>query len=272
MKTGRGRYWLLLVFIVALGVLIPPMVQADEGTDASATVSTQDQENDDKDETMFYAFLEADNSQSHGPLLEMLKGRVGVQNLLQPHTKIERKFRPMMQWRRWADKRQRFFPSFLFIFGLSFLYWFVMPGIMQSSAEECKSSYWKSFGTGVLLATIVLSLMRSVFVSQFGWPFGIVLAGTSQAAMLAGLAVAIYNFGHSVILLSGLKRLHFFSSRPKLLRACDIFAGAFLSALILQIPGGGLLPRIGTRLLALFALLGVGAICRVLKKRQSYVA
>ena len=251
-------------------MLAPPVVNADDDSaNSHASVSSQQDNAEEKDETMFYAFLEADNNQVHGPLFEFFKSRPGMERFVNPRSKIERKFRPMMQWRRWADKRQRFFPALLFVFGISFLCWFIMPGTMQAAAEECKMTFWKSFGTGLLLATIVLSLMRSVFVSQFGWPFGIVLAGSSQAVMLAGLAVAIYNLGHAVILLSGLKNLLFFASRPKLLRACDIFAGAILAALILQIPGAGIAPRIGTRVLALFALLGVGAICRVMKKRQS---
>lgn len=288
---------LALAFVFALGVMISPVVCADDfrsspasshsatqvynssdknGSAAAANtrspspeLSFSPDDAEDRDDTMFYAFLEGDNKPGNGPLYDFLRGRPGAHFLLGPHTRMEHKVRPLMQWRRFADRRQRFVPAFLFLFGVSFLYWFIFPGTMQTSAEECKRNFWKSFGTGLLLAIIVLSLMRTAFLTQFGWPFGILLAGTVQAAVLAGLAVAIYDLGHAIILLSGVKNLPFFSSRPKLLRACDIFAGALLSALILQIPGAGVVPRVGTRLLSLFGLLGVGAICRVIKNRQS---
>ena len=266
---GRGRCWILFIAFCVLSILVSPMVMADDTSSQAGLPAGQNEYADEKDETMFYAFLEEDNSQAHGPLYEFFRSRQSVRVLLGPDSRVERRSRPMMQWRRWADRRQRFTPALLFILGVSFLYWFILPGIMQTAAEECKKSFWKSFGSGLLLAIIAMSLLRSVLVTQFGWPFGILLAGVSQAAMLAGLSVAIYNMGHAVILLSGLRKLKVLSARPKVLRVCDILAGALLSALILQIPGIGMMPRCGTRLLALFALLGIGALCRVIKKRQS---
>lgn len=220
------------------------------------------------DQALFYAFLAEDPQALSGPLFQMLQDKPVLKEWISPHNKMERRYRPLLQWRRWADQRQRFFPALLFCNFICFLSWYLLPKLLQSASQESRQNFWKSVGTGILLAAVTILLTRSVFFTQLGWPLGIVLAGASQAAMLVGLSVGIYNLGHSVSLILRLDKISLLANRAAAQRYCDIFTGSLLAALLLQIPAIGLLPQPGTRFLALFALLGVGAIFRDLRKRS----
>lgn len=255
---------ILAVFFAFTVSALPLFAQSDDRQQQK----TQQNEaaGNNSDQTMFYAFLQEDHGNA-GPIYNFIKSHPNLKALFGPRSNLERKFRPMMQWRRWAEKRQRFVPAFLFIGCISFLIWFFLPAHMQSAAEECRKSFWKCFGVGLLAAFITLSVLRAVFISEIGWPLGIVIAGVSQAVVLAGLSVSMYNLGHSVLLLLRITKISAIANRPSLARALDIFAGALVAALLLQIPPIWDLPRCGSRLLALFALLGVGALCREYKRR-----
>lgn len=232
----------------------------EQGAQASSDVS---------DETMFYAFLEEDPRLNTGPLYKILKDRPAVRELVFPSNHLHRKFQPMAQWRRWADRHQQF-PSALFFLCLTgFLSWSLFPSLLQSAAEECKQSFWKSFGTGLLLSVIIMTLLRSVLMTGIGWPLAVVLAGIYHGILIVGLSLTMFNLGHSLSLLLQINKIPFLANRPSWLRFTDIFIGSILAALLLQIPPLGVIPRCGTRLLALFAVLGTGAIYREFKRRQT---
>ncbi len=265
MKVKRCLSELITALILVLVQALPGSAQensAPENVDAHSSIST------DPDQTYFYAFLQDNPSGPEGPLLQMFKDQPAIKNLILPRNSLERKFRPMLQLKAWADKKQRFFPSLFFLCLVGFLSWAVCPAQLQLAAEECRKNFWKSFGTGLILAMICMTLARTVFLSQIGWPFGIVLIGVSQGVALLGLSVALYNLGHAVSLLLRLNRISFLTSSPSRARASDVFIGCILSALILLIPPFGHFPPWGTRLLSFFALLGVGALYRELKRRQ----
>ena len=238
----------------------------DDAADAAAREHWQDES---AQETYFFAFLAEDPQPLRGGLLEYFRNKPVARDFITPHDPLDRRFRPMLQWRRWADRRQRFVPALLFISFVSILGWSLIPGTMQSAAEESRNTFWRSFGTGVLLAAVTMILTRAVFHTQLGWPLGILLAGLSQAAMLAGLSIAVYNIGHSVLLILQVRKLSVFSKNPAAFRICELLTGSLMAALLLQIPPLGAIPQVGTRFLALFALLGVGAIFRILKQRAS---
>jgi hypothetical protein len=53
-----------------------------------------------------------------------------------------------------------------------------------------------------------------------------------------------------------------FMNRPDVCRFAQLLLGALICALLLQIPGFGFLPKIGTRFVALLAVLGLGGLYR----------
>jgi hypothetical protein len=274
----------IIITALVLAMLAPHMVQGQSDEQKQAVVNQeqsgvkQDQHTtateggpaeSDEDQTMFYAFLQEDPKIASGPLFEILKDRPVIRELVFPRSHLERRFRPMAQWRLWSDKHQRFMPAFLFVCLTGFLNWSLFPSHLQAAAEECKRSFWKSFGSGLLLAIITLTILRIIFITEIGWPLGIMVAGCSQAAMIVGLSLSVFNLGHALSLLLRLHKIPFLANNPSREHYCDIFIGSIFAALILQIPPLGTLPRCGTRLLALFAVLGIGAIYRELKRRQA---
>ncbi|MBX9688313.1 MAG: hypothetical protein K2X27_16510 [Candidatus Obscuribacterales bacterium] len=253
-------------FLSLLLTVIP--VKAQELPDSASAVSKDGVEAKADEQTYFYAFLEEDHSALGGPLYEMLKEKAGLRDLIQKQMPQERKFRPMLQWRRWADSKQRFLPSFLFLSLVSLISWLLLPKFLQSAAEESRTMFWRSFGTGFLLACISMTFLRAIFISQIGWPLGIVTAALIQAFGLLGLSVSIYNLGHSLSLILLLNRVKVFAEKPALKLSFELLAGSCFAALILLLPGFASLPRAGTRILALFALLGAGALYREWRRRQ----
>ena len=289
------------IVTLAIGIALPavaedPLVQSDQnrndkqeqvinnGQNPDAVQSRQDKgqgqdqardkdqaQNDQNDvrtnpamlnKTLFYAFIEEDPAGMNGPAYDLLKDKAFFKDLIVPHNENERKFRPMLQWRAWANQRQKFLPSLLFLGFFSFLGWWLIPSRLSAAAKECRSDFWKSVGTGILLGVLTVTANRTIFLTEIGWPLGILIAGAFQGAMLAGLAVAVFILGNSVNALIRLHKLPLIAAKPTCSLNCDLITGSVLSALILQIPQLGDIPRIGTRLLALFALLGLGALYR----------
>ena len=267
---------ILLVFITLFLSLSAPqaLLCQTEKQDASSVCRDNDAQpalpaGAGEDETMFYAFLQEDPGLTSGPFFQFLKDKPVMREFVAPHSHLERKFRPMAQWRRWADKPQRFLASLLFICLTGCLVWSVFPSYLQAAAAECKKNFWKSFGSGLLLAIIAMAALRAIFITEIGWPLGIIVAGLSLATMLVGLSLSVFNLGHSMSLLLHLNKIALLCRRPDWARYLDIFIGSIIASLILQIPQIGLMPRCGTRLLALFAILGTGAIYREFRRRRA---
>lgn len=229
--------------------------------------STQGQENakNSFNKTLFYAFLEEDPSAPNGPVYDYLKDKPFISDIIVPRNEMERKFRPMMQWRSWAERQQPFIPATLFICLLSFVCSWLMPQKMKECARECRSNFWKSFGSGALVAVIWTVLTRSIFLTEIGWPLGVLLNALFQAAMLTGFSVAVFLLGNSLNAVFKVHRLHQLENKPNHQLVSDLVIGSLAAALILQIPEVGDIPKIGSRLLALFAVLGLGALYRIHK-------
>ena len=221
------------------------------------------------DETLYFAFLKEDPRPVAGPVQDYLKHRPILRAMFSPRNYVESKYRPMLQWSRWANKHQRFFPAQLLMLFVSALSWALFPVLMQAAAEESRNSFWKSFGYGFLVCAITIMLLRCALISEVAWPLAILIAGLAQGAALVGLSVSLYHLGHSFSSLLKLAKIAALASRPGVLRFIELSIGSSFAALILQIPPVGEMPRCGTRLLCLFAVLGIGAICRELRRRRT---
>lgn len=241
--------------------------QSQTGSEPIENVS----ELDPGDHTLFYAFLEEEPRALGGPLIDQFRDKPVFKDLIRPQSRQERKFRPLLQWRLWCDSDHPFFSSALFMMLVLFVSWYLLPGFLQDGVQELRKKFWPSFGTGLMMAFVCMLLTRAAFLSQLGWPLGIMLAGLAQSAMLLGLSVSVLNLGHAVSLVLKFNNLPFLQSDASRKRCLDIVIGALVAALILQIPALGIFPRCGTRLMALFALLGVGSLFRAFqeKRRQS---
>jgi hypothetical protein len=248
-----------------------PQAQAknSSGLQASSPVTrAENRPSSSDDETLYFAFLKEDPRPVAGPIQDYLTHRPILGSIFSPRKYVESKYRPMLQWSRWANKHQRFIPAQLLMLFVSALSWVIFPVLMQASAEESRRSFWKSFGYGFLVYSITIMLLRCALITEVAWPLAIVIAGLAQGFALVGLSVSIFHLGHSFSSLLKLPKLSVLTNRPGILRFIELFIGSSLAALILQIPPLGELPRCGSRLLCLFAVLGIGAICRELRRRR----
>jgi hypothetical protein len=258
----------LLIAVMSLTFSTTAAYAQDSANQENSTKTDDAAVINDPDQTLFFAFLQENSAAAEGPLVEIVKDKPLIRDFIKPRSSLERKFRPMLQMRTWANKKQRFLPSFAFLCLIGFICWWIFPTHLQSAVEECRKSFWKCFGAGLLISMIAMTVVRAVFLTQIGWPLAILLVGLSEGAMLVGLSLSVYNLGHAVTLISRINKIPLLATSPAWARAIDIVIGAFLSSLLLLIPAFGNLPRCGTRLLALFAVLGLGAIYKELKNRR----
>jgi len=271
----RKDFYQLRLFFMAFALLcfqyfLPSdMVHAQGAATALAPNAASDQNAGSDQQGLFFAFLSEDKQVLDGPLVQILKDKPVIRDMISPRDRVARKYRPMLQWKRWADKTQRLIPSLFLIGIVSFLCWSLFPVKFQSAVSESKTSYWRCFGTGVLLLAFSSMFARAVFITEIGWPLGILITGLTQGILLAGLSVVVYNLGHSTFLLTRLSKLSLFSENPSRARTCELLLGTLLATLILKIPELGPLPQLGTRLISFFALLGAGALFRIWKKETS---
>jgi hypothetical protein len=173
--------------------------------------------------------------------------------------RIKLGFRPMLQWHFWANKRKPFLPSLLFIFLFSVVVSCLAPKLLTNAQVQGRQKFWASFFTGALAVAIVLWLVRVSVLSQFGWPMGVVLSGSLQFSLMTGVGVISSLIGQNVGQHMGVHKL---SAREDVRRFAELLIGAIICAALLQLPGIAGLPRIGTRLVGLIAVLGFGALCR----------
>ena len=170
-------------------------------------------------------------------------------------------FRPMLQWYHWANKPRPFFKSLLFILLYSVVAWSMFPAWLQAAQATCRQKFWSSLGVGCLVVMVGVTLARIAVMTGLGAPLGLLVGGLLELALLCGLSVVSSMIGQSVGGLLRFCKLPFMD-RPDVCRFAQLLLGALICALLLQIPGVGLLPKIGTRFVALLAVLGLGGIYR----------
>ncbi|MBY0357615.1 MAG: hypothetical protein K2W82_06405 [Candidatus Obscuribacterales bacterium] len=228
--------------------------------------NAQNEKKDTDQEILFYAFLGNAPERVPRPLHDFLQSKGYLKEVLSADDQGDERFRPFLQWRRWAETRQPFLPSLLFCLFSSLLLWSIFPKTLGAAETNCRQEFWKSLLSGAVIITIILTFSRMVFSTYIDWPLGILVVALTQLSLLAGLSVIISLVGRSIALVSGFSAS--FSSRKNLSRFVELTLGSLLCAAILQIPLFGNLPAIGIRLLMLFALLGAGGIFKQLRQNQ----
>lgn len=205
------------------------------------------------DSIRFYAMMDP-NGPVPPPLREFVKTH--------PAFRSHMGFRPMLQWYVWANKPKPLIPSLLFILMFSVVVWSLIPAWMKRAQTQCRERFWASFFIGGLVMVITLWLLRTAVVTLFGWPLGMLIGGLLQFALMAGLGVVSTLIGESMAFYLHLDQWPLIGARPDTRRFATLFLGALICALLLQIPGIALLPKIGTRLVGLLAVLGLGSLYR----------
>lgn len=256
MNIGRKIGFLIALYVVLCCAVIAPVFAQDGGTLNVSPSSAPQSE----DSIYYYAFLEQRDAPARGPAIDFLRDKPFFKDLIAAQDR--QKFRPMVQWFYWANQRHPFGQAVGFLLLSNVIVWALLPARLRRAEFEVRRSFWKSFGFGLLVGVIAVLFMRACFLTMIGWPLGVMVGGALLFASLCGLAVTSSVIGRSLTALLRIDKLQAMVKRPDMLRLTQILFGVIVCALLLQIGGAASLPKVGTRLLALFAILGVGALFR----------
>ncbi|HEY9714771.1 MAG TPA: hypothetical protein V6C72_14985 [Chroococcales cyanobacterium] len=170
--------------------------------------------------------------------------------------------RPMLYWRWWSNQRPRPVLSFAILLIVSLIAVHFMPGNLAPAVQFCQSRFWRAMGSGILFSVLDLTVIRPLFITEICTPLAFLLLAVLQLLMLLGFAVVAHLLGNRVMVGLRLSKLAMFQERPGFSRSISVLCGTLILTLILLIPGIGHLPRLGARLVALLAILGMGALLR----------
>lgn len=181
--------------------------------------------------------------------------------------------RPMMYWRRFADRNLPPIGTFLFLLFFNTTICLVFGKRVEVASRCVSKSFWKSLFAGMFFVILMATGARLCFDSALYTPCALLILGIVELLSLGGLAVSSRTVG-----LALLNKLGYTSNSPaadsgiegaqpaqkqsKLAYLAPVFVGTILLTLIALLPGLGPLPRLGTRFVMWFSLLGMGALVR----------
>lgn len=216
---------------------------------------------------LFYAYLGEQPESSAGPVETLVVEKMFPGKTIEQTPFGMQKYRPMLQLRYWANQRQHFLPAFAFCLGAASILWIPFGKKLEAAASISRSRFWRSLFVGVMVSMVTLFLAKLFFVSGVGWPAGILTIAILQLAMTGGLVVMTNIIGEAIARVLRLTHIGFIAERPVVQRGVFLILGSVILAGIILIPGPGKLPPIGTRLIMLFALVGLGALYKSHFKR-----
>ncbi len=181
--------------------------------------------------------------------------------------------RPMMYWRRFADRQLPPIRTFIFLLFFNTTICLAFRKRVEVASRCVSKSFWKSLFVGIIFVVLMATAARFCFDSALYTPCALLILGVVELLSLAGLAVSSRTVG-----LALMNKLGYTTNSPadltdddgaataqkqsKLAYLAPVFVGTILFTLIALLPGLGPLPRLGTRFVMWFSLLGMGALVR----------
>lgn len=183
--------------------------------------------------------------------------------------------RPMMYWRRFADRPLPPIGTFLFFSFFNTVICLAFRNRMDIAIRCVRKSFWKSLFVGGFTVILAGSATRLCFDSLIFTPCALLFLGICEFLALCGLAVSSRTIGLALA-----NKLGFLETNKEngestegtadnakgqksmLNYLVPVMVGTILLTLIALIPGFGPLPRLGTRFVMWFAVLGLGALVR----------
>lgn len=178
---------------------------------------------------------------------------------------------PLMVFRHWAQERKPFVATFLFCMFIGLLGSAFFPNQVSVAQECCRSQFWKCLGKAILVGMTVIVTVRILDLLLIANPLTTLLLALLELAVVAGLSVGVSLIGEGLTR-NTLENSDYFKTHPRLATFTKIFLGSLILAIIVQIPGAGLLPRIGIRIALLVAILGAGGLLKTKFGTQREVA
>ncbi len=203
-----------------------------------------------------------------GPGRWFFNTRIG-QNLTRAGN-VDIRRRPMMYWRRFADRPVRPIATFFFLLFFNTVFCLAFRKRVEVASHCVSKSFWKSLLVGMIFVLLMATAARFCFDMVLYTPCALLILGIVELLSLAGLAVSSRTIG-----LALMNRLGYTANSPveitdgetaqkqsKMEYLAPVFVGTILFTLIALVPGLGPLPRLGTRFVMWFSVLGMGALVR----------
>jgi hypothetical protein len=244
--------FLFSLLLACLLFMVAPASAQDAGNSPPLAVEQQ-QEPAEAQSLHFYTLQDDTDRLPPGPLSRHLL-RLNPLAAKGPH--------PMVQWYYWANQRKPFGPALLFVLFFTLVSWAVMPGWLRRAEEPLRQRFWTTLFVGALVTAVFLTAGRVALRALIGWPLAVVVYGLLELSLLVGLSAVVSMLGQSMGSLVRLQRWPLVGKRADARRFTELFIGSLICALFLQIPALGPLPKLGTRLVGLLAVLGLGALFR----------
>jgi hypothetical protein len=241
---------LLLVPLTMAFCCYPGAAQSDAAQTGDAQIDMQSKAQGDP--IKLYALMETDFAPEPGPIARAWQQWV-------PIDRVKRGARPMLIWYHWANQPKPFVPSLLIILFASAVVTSVLPNWTVAAQAQCKAHFWRTFFVGALIGIVGITGIRAALATQIGWSLSILITAALELALVAGLSVMVLAIGQSV---GYFLKMESWIQRPDIRRLAYLLLGALICAALLQLPGVGVLPKIGARLLGLLALVGLGGLYR----------
>jgi len=175
-------------------------------------------------------------------------------------SETEIQHRPFLYFRLWANRPLRIVPMSLFVFVMTLVLGYAMKSNFAVAHQTIRRQFWRCFGQGFITILIVLSFVRPLYASVIGTPLAQLLVGLVELLLLIGLAATVILIGETCLKRTGLADK--FGSHDRLYRLSVTTLGSIFVGLIMALPGIGMLPPVGIRLVLYFCILGSGGLLR----------
>lgn len=169
---------------------------------------------------------------------------------------------PVLSFKRWANEKKRFIPTFLFCMFAGLIGTAFFPSQIAIAQECCRNQFWRSLGRATLVGMITIISVIVLDRMLITKALANLLIAVLELTLIAGLSVGISLIGDRVMAKTGLDKNEYLQTHPRLATIIKVLIGSLLIALIVQIPGAGKLPRIGIRIATLIAILGSGGLLK----------
>ena len=176
---------------------------------------------------------------------------------------------PFRYWRYWSNEPKPFAPTFLFCLTTSALAWLIAPAWLERAEGASRRRFWRTLLIGLTLVCVALGLARLLFLTHIGQALAVLVIGVVELGLLAGLAAASSLIGGALIGRLCPPYRSWQPRRPFVRRAAAVALGTAVITALVLLPGLGHLPRVGIRLVMLFACLGLGGLWLAVREPQS---
>jgi hypothetical protein len=177
--------------------------------------------------------------------------------------------RPYLRFRRVLNHPPRVALSFFILTLIGVVALFVLPQGIAQAKDVCRAKFFGSFAVGLTTSILILVVAKPLLLCEVGFPLAYALIAFWQLGTILGLVVIASVIGEKVGGVLGLKNMPWLAEKPSWRNIVYLVLGALLLAVALAIPNIGHLPRIGTRLVVLIGIVGLGAL---LKSRSAWAA